>query len=130
MSHVFTEEVRPGDRRRAVRMYGERRQDVPGEAAPSTQRRVGGLLDVNPAALRVGSSGPTSTRALGRGPDRDGRGGPVYFGSVLPRARSHTCSILRRLPISRQRSSSSSPRASRSRCLWPSHNRSSQGCHS
>jgi transposase-like protein len=39
-------------RDRAVRMYRERRRDVPGESAVVAQRRVGELLDVKPATLR------------------------------------------------------------------------------
>jgi transposase-like protein len=39
-------------RDRAVRMYRERRRDVPGESAVAAQRRVGELLDVNRATLR------------------------------------------------------------------------------
>jgi transposase len=39
-------------RDRAVRLYQERRQGVPRESAVASQRRVGELLDVNPATLR------------------------------------------------------------------------------
>ena len=39
-------------RDRAVRMYQERRRDVPGESAIQARRRVGELLDVKPETLR------------------------------------------------------------------------------
>ncbi len=39
-------------RDRAVRMYQERRRDVPGESAIQARRRVGELLDIKPDTLR------------------------------------------------------------------------------
>jgi transposase len=39
-------------RDRAVRMYQERRRDVPEESAIQARRRVGELLDVKPETLR------------------------------------------------------------------------------
>jgi transposase len=39
-------------RDRAVRMYQERRRDVPEESAVQARRRVGELLDVKPETLR------------------------------------------------------------------------------
>jgi transposase len=39
-------------RDRAVRMYQERRRDVPGESAVQARKRVGELLDVKPDTLR------------------------------------------------------------------------------
>lgn len=39
-------------RDRAVRMFGERRRDFPGESAVQSRVRVGELLDVSPATMR------------------------------------------------------------------------------
>jgi transposase len=39
-------------RDRAVRMYQERRRDFPAESALQARKRVGELLDINPATLR------------------------------------------------------------------------------
>ena len=39
-------------RDRAVRMYQDRRREKPGESAVEARRRVGELLDVQPATLR------------------------------------------------------------------------------
>ena len=48
-------------RDRAVWMYRERRQAHPAESANESRRQIGGLIDVNPEALRSYAVGPTPT---------------------------------------------------------------------
>jgi hypothetical protein len=67
-------------RDRAVWMYRERRQAHPAESANESRRQIGGLIDVNPEALRAATRSaprrpltepPLPTRSAGRNNRQD-----------------------------------------------------------